>query len=109
MKSITDKAEVSLDFPDKAYMGSFGRESSFDVRVEPEEVLIRIVRTGDQKRQIALHLHYYLLADILEEISEGLAGEVHVDNPHLRALRTSAEHLTRALKASISNQKAKSQ
>jgi hypothetical protein len=35
MKSISDKAEVSLDFPDKAYMGSFGRESSFDVKVDP--------------------------------------------------------------------------
>lgn len=27
---IADKAEVSVDFPDKAYMGSFGRHSQFD-------------------------------------------------------------------------------
>jgi hypothetical protein len=98
MKSITDKAEVSLDFPDKAYMGSFGRESSFDVKVDPEEVLIRIVRAGEQKRQIAVHLHYYLLADILEGISEGLADQVCVENSHLQALRASAEHLAKTLK-----------
>src|ERR1041385_3258921 len=102
MNSITDKAEVSLDFPDKVYMGSFGRESAFDVRVEPEEVLIRIVRNGEQRRQIAVHLHYYLLAEILEDISEGLAGKVHVDDSHLKALRASAEHLSRTLKASAS-------
>ena len=100
MKSITDKAEVSLDFPDKAYMGSFGRESNFEVKVEPEEVLIRIVRSGDQQRRIAVHLHYYLLADILEELSEGLAHNVPVDNAHLKALRASAEHLAKTLKAS---------
>ena len=26
MKSITDRAEVSVDFPNKTYMGAFGRE-----------------------------------------------------------------------------------
>ena len=25
MKSITDRAEVSVDFPNKTYMGAFGR------------------------------------------------------------------------------------
>ena len=61
MKSITDRAEVSVDFPEKAYMGAFGRESSFDVKVEPDEVLLRIVRGGEERRQVAIHLHYYLL------------------------------------------------
>ena len=27
---IADKAEVSVDFPDKAYIGSFSRHSQFD-------------------------------------------------------------------------------
>ena len=27
---ISDKAEVSVDFPDKAYIGSFTRHSQFD-------------------------------------------------------------------------------
>jgi hypothetical protein len=27
---ISDKAEVFVDFPDKAYIGSFGRHSQFD-------------------------------------------------------------------------------
>lgn len=98
MKSITDKAEVSIDFPDKAYMGSFGRESSFEVKVGPEEVLVRIVRTGEQRRQVAIHLHYYLLADILTEIGQGLVEHEPLDRAHFDALRAGTDALMRALK-----------
>ena len=87
MKSITDKAEVSVDFPDKTYMGAFGRESSFDVKVEADEVLLRLIRTGEERREIAVHLHYYLLADLLKEIGQGLASQEPLDESHLGALR----------------------
>ena len=96
MKSITDRAEVSIDFPDKAYMGAFGRESSFDVKVEPDEVLLRIVRSGAERREIAVHLHYYLLADILKELGQGIArGEI--DDLHLKALREAAQVLAKSV------------
>jgi hypothetical protein len=97
MKSITDKAEVSIDFPDKVYMGSFGRESSFDVKVEAEEVLLHIVRGGEQRRQVAVHLHYYLLADILKDLGLGLREHGPLDAPHRDALREGVETLSRAL------------
>jgi hypothetical protein len=99
MKSISDKAEVSVDFPDKTYMGSFGRESSFDVKVEPDEVLLRLVRAGAERREIAVHLHYYLLADILKEIGQGLAGHDFLDESHRAALSDSVAALTTSLKA----------
>ena len=98
MKSITDRAEVSLDFPDKAYIGSFGRESSYEVKVGPDDVLLRIVRGGEQPRQVALHLHYYLLADILTEIGQGLAVHASLDNAHRDALRGGVEAIAEALK-----------
>ena len=97
MKSITDRAEVSVDFPDKTYMGAFGRESSFDVKVEADEVLLRIVRSGAERREIAVHLHYYLLADILKELGQGLAKEGDLDEAHLEALRDGAAALTQSL------------
>src|SRR5262252_6447101 len=97
MKSITDKAEVSIDFPDKFYMGSFGRESSFEVKVEPEEVLLQIVRGGDVRRQVAVHLHYYLLADILEDLGLGLAEHGSLDVSHRDALKDGVETLRKAL------------
>ena len=105
MKSITDKAEISLDFPEKTYMGSFGRESSYEVRVEPEDVLLRIIRGGEQKRQIALHLHYHLLADILTEIGEGLAEHQSLDQVYLDALQRSAEALTKGLRKKAQRRK----
>ncbi|MDP2372165.1 hypothetical protein [Reyranella sp.] len=98
MKSISDKAEVSVDFPDKTYMGSFGRESLFDVKVEPDEVLLRLVRAGDERREIAVHLHYYLLADILKEIGRGLAGHDFLDESHRAALSDGVAALAASLK-----------
>ena len=98
MKSITDKAEVSVDFPDKTYMGAFGRESSFDVKVEVDEVLLRLIRTGDERREIAVHLHYYLLADLLKEIGQGLASQQPLDESHLGALRDGVATLAAAVK-----------
>ena len=97
MKSISDRAEVSVDFPDKAYMGAFGRESTFDVKVEEDEILLRIKRTGAERREIALHLHYYLLADILKELGQGLVRHDFLDEAHLSRLREGAESLIQAL------------
>ena len=71
MKPITDKAEVSIDFPDKVYMGSFGKTSGFEVKADPDEVMLKLLRTGEQRREFSLHLHYYLLADIIVEGRHG--------------------------------------
>jgi len=98
MKSISDRAEISIDFPNKAYMGAFGRESSFDVKVEPEEVLLRIVRSGDERREVAVHIHYYLLGDILKELGQGLVEHEFLDESHLHRLQEGADALARALK-----------
>ena len=35
---IPDKAQVSIDFPHKFYMGSFGRESRYDVTADEHGV-----------------------------------------------------------------------
>lgn len=80
MKPIVDKAEISIDFPDKTYMGTFGRESGFDVRVEPEALLIRLVRHGEQRRVVEFHLHYHLLADILQEFAGALGAGAPLDD-----------------------------
>ena len=43
---ISDKAEVSVDFPDKAYIGSFGRHSQFDAYADDDSVAVRLVHLG---------------------------------------------------------------
>jgi hypothetical protein len=79
-------------------MGAFGRESSFDVKVDSDEVLLRIVRTGAERREVAIYLHYYLLADILKDLAKGLENHEFLDEAHLGGLRDGAEALARALR-----------
>lgn len=98
MKPITDKAEVSIDFPEKAYMGSFGKSSRFEVQADAEEMLLKLMHGGEQRREVALHLHYYLLADILNEFAGALKAQAPLDEPHRDALSSAAEALAAAMK-----------
>ena len=75
MKPIQDKAEVSIDFPEKFYVGSFARDSKFEARSEDDGLLIKLIRRSDEKRVVEIHLHHHLLADILSEWAESLADE----------------------------------
>lgn len=72
-KPIIDKAEVSIDFPNKYYQGSFGRGSRYDVTVDTRGIHIDLERGGQEKRKVAFHLHHHLFSGILESISEELA------------------------------------
>jgi len=61
MHPIADKAEITVDFPQKFYMGQFGHHSSFDAAIETDGVLIRLSRQDDGKREAQIHLHYCCL------------------------------------------------
>ncbi len=69
---IADKAGVSVDFPDKAYMGIFGRHSQFDACANADDVAIKLVRPGEDRREAVIHLHYGFLAEILAELARSL-------------------------------------
>jgi len=96
MKSITDKAEVSIDFPDKAYMGSFGRDAEFQAGVDDSGVLLKLTRPGEDRRTVEVHLHYYLFADILADLATAIAAH-SIDEAHRRPLRNASKALQRAL------------
>lgn len=99
MKVISDKAEVALDFPDKAYMGTFGRSAHFDAVSDPVGVTLKLERRDDQKRVVEVHLHHGLFADILEGLAASIAGQDPIDEAHRRALLEGARHLVAALAA----------
>jgi hypothetical protein len=99
MKAIVDKAAVSIDFPDKTYMGSFGRESGFEVRAEPDAILLKLIRPGEERREVAIHLHYYLLADILKSTAEAIMDGEPLDEAHIDVLQKSADALSAAIRA----------
>lgn len=94
---IIDKGEVSVDFPDKAYIGSFSRHSQFDAYAETDAVAIRLVRPGEDRREAKMHLHYGLLADILSEFAKSLASRAPLDEPHRAELSAAVQQLSQAL------------
>lgn len=98
MKPIVDRAEVSIDFPDKAYIGSFGRQSGYEVRTDADEVLLKLIRPGEDRRECAMHLHYYLLADILHDMAQALEANPPLDDAHREPLQAAAKSLVGALK-----------
>ena len=94
---IVDKAEISVDFPDKAYMGSFGRNSQFDAYVDTDSVAIKLVRPGEDRREAVIHLHYGLLAEILTELARSLTLRDPLDDQHRAELSEAAKQLAASL------------
>jgi hypothetical protein len=94
---IIEKAEISVDFPDKAYIGGFGRDSQFAVSADRDSVGLRLVRPGEDRREAALHLNYGLLADVLSELAQALAAREPLDDAHRAALYDAANALSAAL------------
>jgi len=97
-KPVQDKAEVSIDFPDKFYMGAFARGSKVEGRAENDGLMIKLVSTGEQKREVAMHLHHHVLADILTEWAESLAGQPPMQPDHSQTLRDALKRVEKALK-----------
>src|SRR5271168_2974974 len=97
MHPIADKAEVSVDFPDKAYIGSFGRHSQCDAYADADSVAIRLVRPGEDRREAVMHLHYGLLTDILVEIAKSLVARGQLDEQHRIEISEAAKQLCMAL------------
>ena len=96
-KPIIDKAEVSIDFPDKFYIGSFSRESRFDVTADPDGVHLWLERPGDEHRKVGFHMHYFLLADVFETMASAIRAGDPIDDQHRRHLVTAIEKLAAAV------------
>jgi hypothetical protein len=87
---ITDKAEVSIDFPDKFFMGSFGQGSRYDVTADKEGIHLHLDRAQGEKRHVGFHIHYYLLADLLAASADAIAGVDGLEAHHKERLAEAA-------------------
>jgi hypothetical protein len=94
---IADKAEVSVDFPDKAYMGVFGRYSQFDAYANEDDATIKLVRPGEDRREAVIHLHYGLLSGVLAELARSLAARPPLDEVHRSELSEATKQLLASL------------
>jgi len=97
MKPIHDKAEVAIDFPEKFYVGSFARDSKFEAQTEDDGLLIKLMKPGDEKRSVEIHLHHHLLADILSGWAESLARQPIGDGEHRKTLTDALKKLQKAV------------
>ena len=95
-KPITDKATVSIDFPDKFFHGSFSRSSRYDVSVDSEGIHISLDRAEGEKRHVAFHLQHHLFSDILIAVAEGI-DKGQLSSSQREALADAVDSLRRAL------------
>ncbi|MFO1068514.1 MAG: hypothetical protein U1E14_08330 [Geminicoccaceae bacterium] len=99
MKPIADRAEVTIDLPDKLYMGSFTRHSNYGVSADGEQLGLRLAHAEGPRRTVEFHLHYYLLADVLKDLAAALAARPALDEPHREALEEAARELLQVVSA----------
>lgn len=97
MKPIADRAEVTIDLPDKLYMGSFTRHSTYAVTADGEQLGLRLSHADGPKRTVEFHLHYFLLADVLQDLAASLAARPALDEAHRGALEDAARALLKAV------------
>jgi len=98
MRPITDRAEVAIDFPEKVYMGSYGHSASFDARACADCVEIKLAQHGALKRTVDIHMHWFLFADVIDEIAASLEGRgTLIDEVHRSALADSVQRLAAAI------------
>lgn len=95
--TIQDEAQIAIDFPEKFYMGSFCREDKFEARAENDGLMIKLIRTGGERRQAEVHLHHQLLADVLSEWAASLKKEPPMEKEHRETLLAALNKVEAAL------------
>ncbi len=107
-KSVPDKAEVAVEYPDKLYIGTFERASRFDAHLDEAGISLSLHRTGaeDVRKSVRMHFHYALFAEILRELAKTVTALPATDVTHREALRDAAKALYLALAREGSNDKA---
>jgi len=75
-KPIPDKAEITLEYPDKLYLGTFGRSSRFDAHLDGTGVSLLFDCPGDAatRKSVHIHIQFALFADILRTLAETVPG-----------------------------------
>ena len=88
-KSIRDKAEVALEYPDKFYSGTLERSSQFEAGFDSTGVVLILERTGahDVRKSVHIHMHYGLFADVLEQLAATASSIPRDDVSHDQLVR----------------------
>ena len=98
-KSIPDKAEVALEYPDKLYVGTFERSSRFEAHLDRTGFALILERVGeaDVRKSVHMHINFGLFAGILSELAATVGSIPKDDILHRDQLAQAVAELHRAL------------
>jgi hypothetical protein len=98
-KPIVDKAEITLEYPDKLYIGTFGSSSRFEARIDAAGITLVLERPGteDVRKSIHMHIHFGLFADIIKDLALGLSRIPKEELTHREQLTEAVDQLHRTL------------
>jgi hypothetical protein len=98
-RPVSDKAEVTLEYPDKFYSGTFERSSRFGVSFDATGVLLLLEHPGseDVRKSVHIHLNYGLLSDILQQSCLQVPN-IPKDEIHLEQLRRAVSAFEQSLR-----------
>lgn len=97
-RPLSGKAEIVLEYPDRALIGIFGQADQCHARFDANAALLTLQRSDDSGacRFMGLNLEPQVLADILSELAGSVSGASPAEASRA-ALREAAEALARAL------------
>jgi len=98
-KPVTGKAEVSLEYPDKLYIGTFERSSRFEAHLDPTGIALTLERPGadDVHKSVHMHINFGLFADILLDLAATVGRIPKDDVMHRDQLAKAVAELHTAL------------
>jgi hypothetical protein len=104
-KPIPDEAEVSLEYHDKLYIGTFEQAACFDAQLDEAGISLSLCRAGEagERKSVRMNFHYALFADILRDLAKTVSSMPTSDAVHRHALREGAKALYLALNPSCSD------
>ncbi len=98
-KPIVDKAEITLEYPDKLYIGTFANSSRFETHVDAAGIMLVLERPGteDVRKSIHMHVHFGLFADIIKDLAVGIDRTPKENLTHREQLTEAVDQLHKAL------------
>ena len=102
-KSIPDKAEIALEYPDKVYVGTFEHTSRFEAHLDPTGFSLILERLGDEdvRKSVHMHINFGLFASILSELASTVRRIPKDDILHRDQLAQATAELHRAFNPSL--------
>jgi hypothetical protein len=94
-KPVPDKAEVTIEFPDKLCTSTFERTARFDAHFDETGVAVSLHHRGAAEtcKSVTMHFDYLLFAEILGDLAKSAAAGPPTQEAQREALRNAAEQL----------------